>query len=95
MIKTRELFAEHATPWLELLHDLGFADLHAAWGAFDVVAHYTEVSFDDDKFIARLQKHLGDAIYPLLDSERVAACTVEGLKLYQGGAVTAGASNTK
>ena len=36
LIKTCELFAEHAAPWLELLAELDFQELHAAWAGFVV-----------------------------------------------------------
>lgn len=79
MIKTPELFAEVAAPWVELLRDLKFDALHTAWAAFDVPSTYASVEYDDVKYTELLQRHLAETVYPELDRERTHACRPDTL----------------
>ena len=74
MIKTPELFAEVAAPWVDLLGDLKFDALHQAWAAFDVPSVYASVEHDDVKYTELLQRHLAEAVYPELEREKTRAC---------------------
>jgi hypothetical protein len=84
MIKTKQLYDQHVTPWIELANELGLSGLHAAFLNFDILATYAEVEESDVRYMPLLQKHLEVDVYPVLHEKRLAACTEMGLSLMQG-----------
>jgi len=85
MIKTVALFDEYVGPWLAFMEETTFLkDLHRAFVDFDVPRVYEESDFDDPTYMTKLQLHLGENVYPMINAMRLEYCTQDGLSLYQG-----------
>lgn len=83
LVKTSHHYAEHVTPWVELAASMGFGGLHAALKDFDVPQQFAAANFQDEVYMRALDQHLNARLYPLLEQERVRACSDRGKSLWK------------